>query len=161
MVRVYTTPTCGYCHQLKAFLRERGVAFEEKDVSRDRAAAQEMVDLTGQMGVPVAVIGGETVIGFDRPRIEALLARGDARRGPRFGLKIADGSEGVVVGAVRPDGLGAKLGLASGATITEFNSRPVRTAVEMENSISGVAPGNIVSLKFLRGGRPRKSEIIV
>ncbi len=160
-VKVYTTPTCGYCQQLKAYLRERGVPFEEKDVSRDRAAAQEMVDLTGQMGVPVAVIGGETVIGFDRPRIEALLARRPARQGPKFGLKIASGSGGVLVGGVKPDGIGARLGLASGDTITEVNSRPVRTAADMERSISGVAAGNIVSMKFLRGGQPRKTEIIV
>ncbi len=160
-VKVYTTPTCGYCHQLKGFLQERGVPFEEKDVSRDRAAAQEMVNLTGQMGVPVAVIGGETVIGFDRPRIEALLARRPARQGPKFGLQIADGRAGVLVGTVRPGGIGSRLGLASGDTITGVNDRPVRTAADLERFIAGVAPGNLVSMKFRRDGQPRKSEIIV
>ena len=122
-----------------------------------------MVNLTGQMGVPVAVIGDETVIGFDRPRIEALLARRPARQGPRFGLKIADdrGRGGVLVGGVRPGGIGARLGLASGDTITEVNDRPARTAADLERFIAGVAPGNLVAMKFLRDGQPRKSEIIV
>jgi hypothetical protein len=74
-----------------------GVKYQEVDVSRDQAAAQEMVDLTGQMGVPVIVIGGEAIIGFDRQRIQELIAAG-ASAGPatgngqkvRFGLQIAD-----------------------------------------------------------------------
>jgi S1-C subfamily serine protease len=120
-----------------------------------------MVNLTGQMGVPVSVIGGEAVIGFDRPRIEALLARRPAKPGVKFGLRVADGPGGVLVGTVRPGGVGARLGLSSGDTITEVNSQPVRTASDMERSISGVAPGNIVTMKFLRGGSPRKTEIVV
>ena len=120
-----------------------------------------MVNLTGQMGVPVAVIGGEAVIGFDRPRIEMLLARRPARQGPKFGLRIADGEGGVYVGAVRPDGLGNRLGLIAGDVITDFNDRPLRTAAEMERAIAAVAAGNLVALRFLREGRPRKTEIVV
>jgi glutaredoxin-like YruB-family protein len=57
-VNVYTTPSCGYCHQVKEYLRERGISFREFDVSRDREAAEQMVALTGQMGVPVITIDG-------------------------------------------------------------------------------------------------------
>jgi glutaredoxin len=57
-VKVYSTPTCGYCHQAKKFLAERGVEYSEFDVSCDRAAAEEMVRLTGQMGVPVILVDG-------------------------------------------------------------------------------------------------------
>ena len=74
-VKVYTTPTCGYCHQVKKFLSERGVKYAEYDVSRDRAAADEMVRLTGQMGVPVILVDGQVVVGFDRARLEHLLSK--------------------------------------------------------------------------------------
>lgn len=61
-VKIYTTPTCGYCHQAKAFLDDLGMSYTEHDVSRDRTAAEEMVKLTGQMGVPVIVVDGRAVI---------------------------------------------------------------------------------------------------
>ena len=87
-VTVYTTPTCGYCHQAKKYLSERGVKYTEHDVSRDKAAADEMVRLTGQMGVPVIVVDGKPIIGFDRPRLESLLAKGGGNGSrPRFGLR--------------------------------------------------------------------------
>ena len=69
---VYTTPTCPYCHQVKEYLARQGLRFREVDVSQDAAGAAEMVRLTGQQGVPVTVIDGQVVIGFDRPRLEAI-----------------------------------------------------------------------------------------
>jgi glutaredoxin 3 len=78
---VYTTPTCPYCHQVKHFLSERGVKFTERDVSVDRAAATEMIQKTGQRGVPVITIDGQVVVGFDRARLEQLL--GDGKNGER------------------------------------------------------------------------------
>lgn len=73
MVKVYSTPTCPYCHTLKAFLKEKGVEFEDIDVSQDEKVLQEMVDKSGQMGVPVSDIDGQIVIGFDREKICQLL----------------------------------------------------------------------------------------
>ena len=73
-IDVYTTPTCGYCHQVKEFLARRGVEFTEHDVLVDRAAANEMVSKSGQMGVPVIIVNGQVVIGFDRARLEQLLS---------------------------------------------------------------------------------------
>lgn len=72
-VVVFTTPTCSWCNRLKAYLRERQIGFREVDVSRDRAAARDLVRRTGQMGVPVIEIDGRPVVGFDKPRIDALL----------------------------------------------------------------------------------------
>lgn len=72
-VTVYTTPTCGYCHQAKRFLAEHGVDFREVDVSIDEAAAIELVRRTGQYGVPVIDVGGALVVGFNRSRLEQLL----------------------------------------------------------------------------------------
>ena len=64
---------CPYCTTLKEFLKEKGVEFEEIDVSQDEKAMKEMVEKTGQMGVPVMEIDGEIVIGFDREKIVKLL----------------------------------------------------------------------------------------
>jgi glutaredoxin-like YruB-family protein len=72
-VLVFTTPTCPWCNRAKAYLRTRGVPFREVDVSRDPAAARDMVRRTGQMGVPVIEIDGRPVVGFDQARIDHLL----------------------------------------------------------------------------------------
>ncbi len=72
-VLVFTTPTCPWCTRAKAYLREQHVPFREVDVSRDAAAARDLVRRTGQMGVPVIEIDGRPVVGFDRPRINRLL----------------------------------------------------------------------------------------
>jgi len=60
---------------VKEFLSQRGIAFEERDVSRNQSYAQELVRSTGQMVVPVMIINGQTVVGFDRGRLEQLLAQ--------------------------------------------------------------------------------------
>jgi S1-C subfamily serine protease len=144
-----------------------GVPFQEFDVSRDRAAAQEMVNLTGQMGVPVTVINGEAVIGFDRARLQQLLsARSSAApKGVRFGLKIADaqkmaGQAGAIVGDVTRGFLGEKAGLKTGDIITEVSGKRITGAADMERVLAAIKPGNIVSIMFLREGKPRKSEIV-
>ncbi len=72
-VIVYSTPTCPYCIRLKQFLSENNIAFEEHDVAADRAAAQEMTRLSGQMGVPVLNIEGEIIVGFEKGKIKSAL----------------------------------------------------------------------------------------
>jgi len=74
-VTVYTTPTCSWCGAVKEHLRSNGIPFEEVDVAADMERAREMVEKSGQYGVPVIEIDGEIVIGFDRARIDALLGR--------------------------------------------------------------------------------------
>ncbi|MEM0437873.1 MAG: glutaredoxin domain-containing protein [Candidatus Micrarchaeia archaeon] len=74
VARVYKTPTCPYCHMAVEYLRSRGVHVEEIDVSRDQNAAMEMVQKSGQMGVPVIEINGRIIIGFNRPAIDAALS---------------------------------------------------------------------------------------
>ncbi len=73
MIKVYSTPTCPYCVTLKNFLKENNFEFEDIDVSQDEAAAKEMIDKSGQMGVPVIDIDGEMIVGFDQERIKKLL----------------------------------------------------------------------------------------
>ncbi|MEM3421217.1 MAG: glutaredoxin family protein [Candidatus Hadarchaeum sp.] len=72
-VKIYTTPTCPYCIMAKNFLRENGIEFVEKNVASDRAAAVEMVEKSGQMGVPVLDINGEIIVGFNREAIKRAL----------------------------------------------------------------------------------------
>lgn len=74
MVKVYSTTTCPYCTLAKRYLESKGVAFQDIDVSRDQAAAREMVSKTGQMGVPVLEINGEYIVGFDRAGIDRALS---------------------------------------------------------------------------------------
>ncbi|MBI2030644.1 glutaredoxin family protein [Candidatus Kaiserbacteria bacterium] len=64
-VTIYSTPTCHFCHGAKEFFKEHNVAYTEKDVSGDAAARTEMVEKSGQMGVPLIDIEGKLIIGFD------------------------------------------------------------------------------------------------
>ncbi len=72
---VYTTPTCVFCPLVKRFLDERGVEYEEIDVSSDTGEMEKMKEKTGQMGVPVVLIGDDAVVGFDKKKIEKLLKK--------------------------------------------------------------------------------------
>ncbi len=73
-VTVYSTPTCHFCHMAKDFFKEKGVAFEDFDVSKDLAKRKEMVDKSGQMGVPVIVVDDKDIIvGFNKPEIVKVL----------------------------------------------------------------------------------------
>ncbi len=72
-VIVFSTPTCPWCSRAKTYLRSRGVAFRDVDVSRDAAAARDLVRRTGQIGVPVIEIDGRPIVGFDQRRIDAAL----------------------------------------------------------------------------------------
>ncbi len=72
-VIVFSTPTCSFCNAAKKYFREKGIKFRDVDVTRDPTAARDMVRRSGQSGVPVIDIGGRIVVGFDRPKINALL----------------------------------------------------------------------------------------
>jgi glutaredoxin 3 len=72
-VVLFSTPTCTYCRTAKAYLRQRNIKFKDVDVSRDQAAARDMVKRSGQQGVPQILIGSKVVVGFDRQKIDKLL----------------------------------------------------------------------------------------
>jgi len=72
-VKVYSTPTCPYCKMAKQYLSSKGVQFKDINVAANAAAANEMVKISGQMGVPVIVIDGQIIVGFDRTRIDSLI----------------------------------------------------------------------------------------
>ena len=68
-VTIYSTPTCHFCHMAKDFLNEKGVPFTDFNVAADAAKRQEMVQLTGQLGVPVIVVNDSIIVGFDRDKL--------------------------------------------------------------------------------------------
>ncbi len=74
-IKVYSTPACPHCVMLKDFLKEKGIEFEDIDVSSNQKAAQEMVAKSGQMGVPQIEINGKIIVGFDREKIEKELEK--------------------------------------------------------------------------------------
>ncbi len=72
-VKVYSTPTCPWCTRAKNYLASKSIAYEDIDVSRDRDAAAEMVEKSGQRGVPVIDFNGTVIVGFDQSALEQLI----------------------------------------------------------------------------------------
>jgi len=72
-VTIYSTPTCHFCHLAKEFFNDKGVKYTEYDVLTNLEKRQEMLEKTGQMGVPVIIIDDQIVIGFDQAQISSLL----------------------------------------------------------------------------------------
>lgn len=72
-VTIYSTPVCHFCHAAKDFFKENNIAYTEHDVASDLEKRTEMVDMTGQMGVPVIKVGDDVIIGFDEEKLKELL----------------------------------------------------------------------------------------
>ncbi|MDD3940203.1 MAG: glutaredoxin family protein [Candidatus Pacebacteria bacterium] len=76
-IEIYSTPTCHFCNMAKDWFKEKGLAYTEYDVAKDIQKRKEMVELTGQLGVPVIKIGEEVLVGFNPNKIsEALSSKG-------------------------------------------------------------------------------------
>jgi glutaredoxin 3 len=72
-VTIYSTPVCHFCQAAKEFFQENSVEYTEHDVASDAEKRAEMIEMTGQMGVPVIQIGDDVVIGFDEDKVKELL----------------------------------------------------------------------------------------
>ncbi len=160
---------------LKEFLSQRGIKYQDKDVTVDRAAAQEMVSRTGQMGVPVTIIDGQIIVGFDRPQLEKVLS-GQAGPSsqptperPTFGASVADATRvsaqrglpptvGAYIGHVRPGSTAERLGLTAEDIVVELNMQRITNASDLERVLGGLQRGSRVSVVFLRGGREQTAE---
>lgn len=168
-VTVYSTPSCPYCHQVKQYLRARGVEFRDLDVSRDAAAADEMVRLSGQRGVPVIQIGDQVVVGFDRARLEAILGSA-APKG--LGAAVADAAvmaaqgrtdltDGAYVGRVKPGSIAELAGLRAGDVIVALGANSVRSATGLETLLARVPHGREVPIEYIRNGRRYTVKIML
>ena len=73
-VTIYTTPTCHFCHAAKDFFTANNVKFTDYNVATDLEKRKEMIQKSGQMGVPVIYVGDQLVVGFDEGRLRDLLA---------------------------------------------------------------------------------------
>jgi glutaredoxin 3 len=168
-VTLYSSPTCGYCHQAERFLKERGVHFTKYDISADPVSAREVAEMTGQMAVPVITVDGQVVVGFDRPKLEQLLTKGNHRGRPAFGLRVTDASRvaeqgdnhhlGAYVDKVAPGYPGDKAGIKKGDIIVQVNSRLIRSAVDLADTLADLSAGSEAVVRFSRGGNYIKSKV--
>lgn len=164
-VTVYTTSTCPWCTRAKDFLRQKGVPFQEKNLELDPAAAQEVMQRSGQMGVPVIIAGDDVIVGFDRNRLEKLATRyaaplpqtGGAPR-PKVGLLVKDVPGGAEVGTVRPGSPAEQAGVRVGDIVVELNGRSVRSAADLEVAIGSLVlsqkAGQTTAIDIRRNGKP-------
>ena len=74
-IRIFTTPSCPWCHKAKEYLKEKKIKYEDIDVTKDRKAADEMIELSSQVGVPVIEINGNIIVGFDKEAIDKQLKK--------------------------------------------------------------------------------------
>lgn len=72
-VIIYSTDTCGYCKMAKEFFTSKGVSYTEYNVGTDLEKRKEMIEKSGQMGVPVILVDGEITVGFDKAKLSSLL----------------------------------------------------------------------------------------
>ena len=154
---------------VKEFLSQRGIDFEERDVSRSQAYARELVQSTGQMGVPVTVFDGQVVVGFDQAGLEKLVGRMQTSQRPSFGAAIADASKitarqgtgitpGAYIGRTRPGSSAEQIGLLPGDIITGLNGKNIASAADFEQALSSLGKGSRLSVVLLRGGRKTSVE---
>lgn len=166
---IFTGPNCPYCEMAKRFLSQRGVQFRERDVSRDRQAAEEMIRRSGQQGVPVIVAGREVIVGFDRGRLESLLSRAAP---PRSGLGAAvAGAEsiarrrgvalppGAYVGRVRAGTPAETAGLRGGDVILSLGGTAVRDASALEQVLAALPRRVPVDIVWWREGRTLQGHV--
>ena len=162
-VVIYTTPTCGFCHQAKMYFNRRHVRYIEIDVSRDQQAAIDMVQLSGQQGVPVIVVDGQVVLGFNQPAVEQLLQQ-RASHPPRLGVAVASAKQvaanksidlpaGAYVGRVTPFLAGALAGLRAGDVITQLAGQPVRSDQDVHAIMRSQRHGQTINLLAWRNGQ--------
>lgn len=168
-VTLYRTSTCPWCDRAAEFLKGRNVPFQEIDVSRDRAAAVEMVRRSGQQGVPVTVAGDEVILGFDQARLGRLAERLAAPKRKPLGILAADaedylarhpdvanqvpaGTKGVYIGKIRPETVAEIAGLRSGDIITGFAGKKVRTLSQLDQLVDTLKAGESATIRFLRSG---------
>jgi S1-C subfamily serine protease len=145
------------------------VSFVEKNVAYDRTAAMQMVQVSGQQGVPVITVDGQVVVGFDQPRLRQLLQQA-SRAKPKLGASIADASSqvrkhpgipgsGAYVGRVRSGSPAAQAGLRRGDVIVALGGQPVTQANDVHRLVQEMPKGRDLSLTYVRAGQEQYALI--
>ena len=143
--------------------------YVEKAVDVDRDALAEMVRKSGQSGVPVIEVNGQVIVGFDRPRLEKVIAVAGTGK-VSLGAAIADATKimakrgqipvfGAYVGKVNPGSPAQKAGIEVGDIITELNLRPVANAGDVELALANIRPGGKAHLVFQRGNKVQRTQV--
>jgi glutaredoxin 3 len=156
---------------VKEFLSQRRVPFVEHNVAVDHQAAMEMVQRSGQQGVPVTIIGDEVVVGFDRPRLEQILAKVGTITPIRLGASVADAAHitrqqgsgltsGAYVGEVKRDSVAARMGLCRGDIIVELAGQTIHTARDVETVMPTVRHGQPTAMSCLRDGQRQELRFV-
>ena len=121
------------------------------------------------MGVPVTVFDGQIVVGFDRAKLEQLLAGIQANQRPSFGASIADAGKitakqgsgitlGAYVGGTRPGSVARRTGLVPADIIIQFNTKSISNAADLERELSSLKKGSRFSVVFLRDSKTVTAE---
>ena len=146
---------------MKEFLSRKSIPFQEQDITKDSLASQEVLKLTGQNAVPVTVIDGQVVVGFDELRLQQLIIQSQGAASPKFGAAIADVSKigkkevpitfGAYVGRVRPSSIAERAGLSAGDVIIQMNKQPISNTADLGSVMADIKQGDALSLVFIRG----------
>jgi hypothetical protein len=154
---------------LKEFLSSKGITYQDHDVNTDSLAAQEAVRLSGQNGVPVTVIEGQVVVGFDQPRLEWLIAQAPNSLPLKFGAAVADIGKsgrkdlpvnfGAYVGRIAPGSIAEKAGLVVGDIIIQLNNQGISRAAHLELLFAKIKPGDKLSIVYIRGNLINTAEV--
>lgn len=166
-VVVYTTSSCPYCRQVKQYLDSKGVAYQEKNLTTSPTFAAEMVQRSGQQGVPVTIIENEVIVGFNQPAlaqaIMKLKASGNRPAGGfKLGAKVAEAAqilagqgqarrEGAIVGSITPGSPAAQAGLREGDIIIALGSYTVRNVSDLQNALTALSGLPIAGLAGMAG----------
>jgi glutaredoxin-like YruB-family protein len=167
-VIVYSTATCPWCDRTKEYLQSRNVPFVEKRVDSDMDAAREMVEISGQQGVPVVSTDREVIVGFDQLRLARIADRFSGPKRPAFGVLGANAEDffarhpekrpgddldikGVYVGQVKPRSVAERAGVQVGDVIQAMANKRVRNMYAMDQLMESVKSGDMVSVRVLRG----------
>jgi glutaredoxin 3 len=156
---------------LKEYLSRKGIPYQDHDVNVDPSAAQEAVRLTGQNAVPVIVIDGQIVVGFNEPRIEQLISQAEASIRPKFGAAVADVGKagrkdvpivfGAYVGRITTGSIAEKIELIVGDVIIQLNNQPISGAADLGRFLLGIKLGDKLSIVFIRGTEIKTAEVTV
>ena len=141
----------------------------EKNVAYDRTAAMQMVQVSGQQGVPVITVDGQVVVGFNQPRLRQLLQQA-SRAKSKLGASIADASSqvrkhpgipgsGAYVGRVRSGSPAAQAGLRRGDVIVALGGQPVTQANDVHRLVQEMPKGRDLSLTYVRAGQEQYALI--